>query len=47
MRFKFYFTILIITFTFSTFGYDVEIKNQNIEEIVKLRMKNMTTINSL
>ena len=47
MRFKFYFTILIITFTFSTFGYDVEIKDKTIEEIIKLRTKNMSAINSL
>ena len=47
MRFKFILGIILIFFSFSTFGHEVEMEDKNIEEIVKLRMKNMSSINSL
>ena len=47
MKFKFYLTFLLISFTFSVFSHEIEIGDKSIDEIVKLRMKNMSTISSL
>ena len=47
MRFKNYLTILLILFTFTAYSHEVSIKDKNVEEIVKLRMKAMSQINSL
>ena len=47
MKFKLYLTTLLIFLTFSIFSHEVKIKDKTIEEIIKLRTKNMSAINSL
>ena len=47
MKFKFYLTLLLVCLTFSVFSHEIEIDDKDIETIIKLRVKNMSTINSL
>ena len=47
MKFKLYLTLLLIFFTFSVVSHEIEIEDHEINKIVKLRMKNMATINLL
>ena len=47
MKFKFYLLILILFFNFTVFSHEINIEDKKIEEIIKLRMKNMSVINAL
>ena len=47
MKFKISITILLSVFTFSIFSHEIDIKDKAVEEIVKMRMNNMSAINTL
>ena len=47
MKHKLYLSIIFIFFTFQIFSHEIELEDKKVEKIIKLRMGNMSAINSL